>query len=95
MHPVAHRWDVELTRRFASALGSEFKRKGANVILGPSVNVHRIALNGRNAEYLSGEDGQLGAPLAAAYVQGVQSAGVGATVKHFVLNNQVSCIPVT
>ena len=85
---VAATWDVELTRRFAAALGDEFKAKGANVILGPSVNVHHIARNGRNAEYLSGEDPVLGAALAAAYVHGVQSAGVAATAKHFVLNSQ-------
>lgn len=85
---VAATWDVTLTGRFAAALGSEFKAKGANVILGPSVNVHRIARNGRNAEYLSGEDPALGAALTAAYVRGVQSAGVAATAKHFVLNSQ-------
>ena len=85
---VAATWDANLTERFGMALGYEFKQKGANVILGPSVNVHRIARNGRNAEYMSGEDGHLGAPLAAAYVRGVQMMGVAATVKHFVLNNQ-------
>ena len=85
---VAATWDTQLTRRFAAALGAEFKAKGANVILGPSVNVHHVARNGRNAEYLSGEDPALGAALATAYVQGVQSAGVAATAKHFVLNSQ-------
>ena len=85
---LAATWDAPLTFRFGAALGEEFSGKGANVILGPSVNVHRVPRNGRNAEYMSGEDPNLGAPLAAAYVQGVQSSGVAATVKHFVLNSQ-------
>jgi len=85
---LASTWDRDLARRWGVALGREFKEKGANVILGPSVNVHRVARNGRNAEYLSGEDGALGAPLAAAYVEGVQSEGVAAVVKHFALNSQ-------
>ena len=53
-----------------------------------SVNVHRIARNGRNAEYLSGEEPALGAKLAPEYVRGVQAEGVAACVKHFVLNSQ-------
>ena len=85
---VAATWDAALTRRFAAAVGEEFRVKGANMILGPSVNVHRIARNGRNAEYLSGEDPALGSVLTGAYVEGVQSAGVAATAKHFVLNSQ-------
>ena len=85
---AAATWDVTLTYRWAAAIGAEFRKKGANVILGPSVNVHRVARNGRNAEYISGEDPHLGAPLADAYVRGVQSMGVAATVKHFVLNSQ-------
>ena len=62
-------WDRGLARRYAAALAAEMRVKGANVVLGPSVNVHRVARNGRNAEYLSGEDGHLGAPLAAECVQ--------------------------
>ena len=85
---LASTWDRRLARQWGVALGREFKAKGANVILGPSVNVHRVARNGRNAEYLSGEDGALGAPLAAAYVEGVQGEGVAAVVKHFALNSQ-------
>jgi beta-glucosidase len=90
MLALAATWDVDLTRRYAEALGTEFKDKGANVILGPSLNVHRVARNGRNAEYLSGEEPYLGARLAAAYVEGVQSKGVAAVAKHFVLNSQES-----
>ena len=59
-----------------------------SVVLGPGLNVQRVALNGRNAEYLSGEEPSLGARLAAAYVRGVQSEGVAAVAKHFVGNNQ-------
>ena len=73
---------------FAAALGDEFKAKGANVILGPSINVHRVGRNGRNAEYLSGEDPYLGSELAREYVLGVQSRKVAAVAKHFIANHQ-------
>lgn len=53
---AAATWDRALVHTWARALGKEFKAKGANMILGPSVNVHRVATNGRNAEYLSGEE---------------------------------------
>ena len=62
-------WDPQLVQRFGAALGAEFSGKGANTILGPSVNVHRVARNGRNFEYLSGEDPYLGSRLVPAYVQ--------------------------
>ena len=57
-------------------------------MLGPSLNVHRVPRNGRNAEYISGEDPYLGALLVPAYVSGVQSEGVAAVAKHFALNHQ-------
>jgi len=81
-------WDPDLVGNFAQALGREFSGKGANVVLGPSVNVHRVAKGGRNWEYLSGEDPYLGSKLAKAYVQGIQSEGVAAVVKHWVFNEQ-------
>jgi len=87
---VSASWDDDLTFQLAAAIGREFRRKGANVVLGPGVNVQRVARNGRNAEYISGEEPALGARLAAAYVRGVQSEKVAAVVKHFVLNNQES-----
>ena len=65
-----------LSKAVTAATGREFIGKGANVLLGPAVNVHRIASAGRNFEYLSGEDPLLGAALARAYVRGVQSEGV-------------------
>ena len=86
---LAAAWDGALAYDYAAAIGREFMAKGANVILGPSVNVHRIPYNGRNAEYLAGEEPTLGAVLTAAYVRGVQSERVAAVVKHFILNSQV------
>jgi len=85
---IAATWSEVDTKRWAVALAEEFKVKGANVILGPGVNVHRVARGGRNAEYISGEAPYLGSRLAVPYVQGVQSKGVLAVVKHFVTNDQ-------
>jgi len=85
---MAATFDVDIVHQFAVALGAEFAGKGANTILGPSINVHRVARNGRNFEYLSGEDPYLGARLTEQYVSGVQSQGVMAVMKHWVLNNQ-------
>lgn len=85
---LAATWDEFAVQDFAVALGKEFSGKGANGILGPSVNVHRVARNGRNFEYISGEDPHLGSKLAAAYVRGVQSTGVFAVMKHFAFNEQ-------
>lgn len=86
---IASTWNGGATWRWARAIGEEFRVKGANMILGPSVNVHRVPYNGRNAEYLSGEEPYLGRRLAPAYVRGAQEgAGIGAVLKHFVLNQQ-------
>jgi len=85
---MAATWDPEAVRSYSEAMGREFRGKGANAILGPSINVHRVARNGRNFEYLSGEDPYLGAKLVKGYVQGVQSEGVFAVVKHWVFNEQ-------
>jgi len=85
---LAATFDPELVRAAAEGIGQEFSGKGANGILGPSVNVHRVARNGRNFEYLSGEDPYLGSLLAKAYVEGVQSQGVLAVLKHWVFNSQ-------
>ena len=75
-----------LVGRVGVALGQELKTKSAQVLLGPTVNIHRSPLNGRNFECFS-EDPHLSARLAVAYIQGVQSEGVGACVKHFVCND--------
>ncbi len=69
-------------------MGAEFFGKGANVQLGPGVNVARVPRNGRNFEYISGEDPFLGYTLVQPAVAGIQSQGVIANAKHYVLNNQ-------
>ncbi len=79
-------WDVDLIGRVGSALAAELHSKGAQLILGPTVNLHRTPLAGRNFECFS-EDPFLTARLAVAYIEAVQAEGVGATVKHFVAND--------
>jgi beta-glucosidase len=79
-------WNTGLVRRVGMALGRETRARGCAVLLGPCVNVHRSPLGGRNFESFS-EDPCLSAGLAAAYIEGVQSEGVYACVKHFALNN--------
>ena len=69
-------------------MGMEFRQKGANVQLGPGLNVARIPQEGRNFEYVSGEEAALGAALGEAVVEGIQSAGIIATAKHYILNSQ-------
>jgi len=81
-------WDEDLIERTAAAIGEEFKQKGANVVLGPSLNVHRIAAGGRNYEYISGEDPYLGSRYAAPFIHGVQKQGLVAVAKHFAFNEQ-------
>lgn len=76
MLAVGATWDAGLAREYGAGLGREFKTKGANVILGPSVNVHRVPRNGRNGEYLSGEEPLLGAVLGAAVVRGASALDV-------------------
>jgi len=71
-------------------MGREFRSKGANVQLGPGLNVARVPQCGRNFEYLSGEDPYLGATLVREVVTGIQSQAVIATAKHYVLNSQES-----
>lgn len=85
---LASSWDEELVGRVAAAIAREFRGKGANVLLGPGLNVNRIARGGRNFEYISGEDPHLGARLAASYVKAVQTEGVMAVAKHFAFNEQ-------
>jgi beta-glucosidase len=84
---MAATWDTELVKSEGQAIGQEVKALGRDMILGPTVNINRTPLWGRNFEGY-GEDPYLTSRLAVAYIEGVQSEGVIATVKHFAANNQ-------
>jgi beta-glucosidase len=84
---LASTWDVELLGRVGAALGRECRAAEVSVLLGPGVNMKRSPLCGRNFEYFS-EDPALAGDLAAALVNGIQSQGVGTSLKHFAANNQ-------
>ncbi|NMD56375.1 MULTISPECIES: glycoside hydrolase family 3 C-terminal domain-containing protein [Tsukamurella] len=84
---VGSSWNPDLARRIGAAVAAEARALGVAVVLGPGVNIKRHPLCGRNFEYYS-EDPLLAGTLGAAAVQGLQSAGAGASVKHFALNNQ-------
>ena len=79
-------WNPELVRTVGERIGGEARRKGAHVLLAPTVNIHRHPLAGRNFECYS-EDPYLSARMAVEYITGVQSTGVGCSVKHFVAND--------
>ena len=83
---VGATWDVALVERLGAALGAEASAKGAHVLLAPTVNLQRDPLGGRHFECMA-EDPVLTAHLAAAYVRGVQSTGIGACTKHLVAND--------
>lgn len=83
---LAASWNVELIRAVGAEIGAEVKSKGAHILLGPTVNIHRAPLAGRNFECYS-EDPHLTARIAAAFIGGVNSTGVGTSVKHFVCND--------
>eukprot|EP00408_Alexandrium_pacificum_P056707 CAMPEP_0171172660 /NCGR_PEP_ID=MMETSP0790-20130122/9830_1 /TAXON_ID=2925 /ORGANISM="Alexandrium catenella, Strain OF101" /LENGTH=724 /DNA_ID=CAMNT_0011637517 /DNA_START=61 /DNA_END=2233 /DNA_ORIENTATION=+ len=78
---LASTWDTQLAKAFGTAIGAEFKGKGASVLLGPTLNVHHTPNDGRNVLSLSGEDPVLGASLAGEYISGVHSQGVIASPK--------------
>ncbi|HEY0758080.1 MAG TPA: glycoside hydrolase family 3 C-terminal domain-containing protein [Acidisarcina sp.] len=84
---LAASWDPELVRRTGVTLGQDARARGVNFLLAPGVNIYRAPMNGRNFEYF-GEDPFLSAHTVVPYIEGVQSQGVVATVKHYALNNQ-------
>ncbi|TMD59013.1 MAG: beta-glucosidase [Chloroflexi bacterium] len=84
---LASTWDTNLIERVGQALARETTMKGAQVLLGPTVNIQRSPLGGRNFECFS-EDPYLSARLAVAYIEGLQGAGVGASIKHYVCNDE-------
>ncbi len=79
-------WDPALAYRYGAVLAAEARRMGVDVVLGPTINLHRSPLGGRHFEAYS-EDPMLTSRLAEAYVRGVQDGGVGATPKHYVAND--------
>jgi beta-glucosidase len=83
---LAASWDPELAARVGTQIGRDARSRGASFLLGPGVNIYRAPLNGRNFEYF-GEDPFLAGQIAVGYINGVQSQGVSATVKHFAANN--------
>ena len=84
---LAATWDADFARKLGESLGKDARARSVNFLLGPGVNIARSPIAGRNFEYLS-EDPYLNATIVVPYIQGVQSQGVIATVKHYALNNQ-------
>ncbi len=84
---LAATWSEELAYKYGTGMGTEARRRGKDVILGPAINIQRLPVGGRTYEYLS-EDPFLAARLAVGYVKGAQDAGTATCIKHFAVNNQ-------
>lgn len=84
---LAATWSKELAYKYGTGMGTEARRRGKDVILGPAINIQRLPVGGRTYEYFS-EDPVLAGALGVEYIKGVQDAGTAACVKHFALNNQ-------
>lgn len=83
---AAASWDRQAVNGMGQGIGMDARARGVGIMLGPGVNIYRLALNGRNFEYY-GEDPFLGRETAVSYITGMQSKGVISTIKHFALNN--------
>jgi len=83
---LAATWDLDLVHKVGIALGEECQALDVNVLLGPGVNIKRSVLGGRNFEFFS-EDPVLSGEMGAAFINGVQSQGIGTSLKHYVANN--------
>lgn len=83
---LAASWDPALAAREGTEIARDARAKGVHFMLGPAVNIYRAPMNGRNFEYL-GEDPYLAGKIAVGYIEGMQSEGVSATIKHFAANN--------